>query len=56
MPRQRLNVLVKYRLERVLSELKTIQGENKFKKLDAWNLREAMGMIEQVVNLGKTKE
>ncbi len=55
MARQRINALAKYRLERVLSELKSIQAESKFKKLDTWNLEQATEMIGQVVSPDKGK-
>ena len=47
---KRINVLVKYRLKKVVSELKEIQKDSKLNKIDSWNLEEAANMIQQILN------
>lgn len=57
---KRINVLAKYRLGKVVAELKELQKDSKFNKLDEWDLSQATDMIEQILkgpvkqNVGQT--
>lgn len=46
---KRINILAKYRLKKVVSELKEIQKDSKLNKIDSWNLEQATGMVEQIL-------
>lgn len=48
---KRINVLARYRLAKVVSELKEIQKDSKLNKIDTWNLDKATEMIEQILSV-----
>jgi hypothetical protein len=52
---KRINILAKYRLKKVVAELKEIQKDSKLNKIDSWNLAQATEMIEQILE-GSEKE
>lgn len=52
---KRINVLAKYRLRKVVNELKDLQSDSKLNKIDAWNLNQATGIIEDILK-GSEKE
>lgn len=47
---KRLSTLTKFRLESVVRELKEIQADYSFNKIDLWNLQQATGMLEYVLD------
>jgi len=47
---KRLSTLTKFRLEKVVRELKEIQTDQTFNKIDLWNLQQATGMLEYVLD------
>lgn len=47
---KRLSTLTKFRLESVIRELKEIQTDQIFNKIDLWNLQQATGMLEYVLD------
>lgn len=46
---KKINILARYRLEKIVSELKEIQEDSKLNKIDTWNLGQAIGTIEQIL-------
>ena len=51
---KRINVLAKYRLSKVVVEMKGILKDSKLNKIDAWNLVQATDMVEQILELPET--
>ncbi len=47
---KRLSTLTKFRLESVVRELREIQVTHTFNKIDLWNLQQATGMLEYVLD------
>ena len=48
MPRK-INVLAAYRLGKVVAELKELQKDSKFNKIDAWDLAQATEIVEKIL-------
>jgi hypothetical protein len=53
---KRINVLAKYRLGKVVVELKELQKDSKFNKIDEWDLSQATDMIEKILEGKKTQD
>lgn len=47
---KRLSTLTKFRLKSVVRELREIQAAHSFNKIDLWNLQQATGMLEYVLD------
>lgn len=47
---KRLSTLTKFRLEKVVRELKEIQTAHIFNKIDLWNLQQANQMLEFILH------
>lgn len=53
---KRINVLAKYRLGKVIAELKELQKDSKFNKIDEWDLSQATEMIENILKEKKPQK
>ena len=49
MARKGINVLTRYRLGKVVAELKDLQKDAKLNKIDAWDLSQATEMVEGIL-------
>lgn len=56
MARRGLNILTRYRLGRVVTELKELQKDSKLNKIDAWDLEQATGMVEDILKEKKLQQ
>ena len=53
---KRINILTRYRLERVIGELKEIRKDTKLNKIDDWNLTNIVESLEQILVIPSTKK
>ena len=53
---KRMNVLTRYRLKKVVAELKDLQKDSKLNKIDAWDLTQATEMVESILGEKKPQD
>lgn len=56
MARKGINVLTRYRLGKVVVELKDLQKDAKLNKIDAWDLSQATEIIESILGEKKSQK
>lgn len=54
--RKRLDVLTDHRLKKVVCELQEILENANLKKTDTWDLRQAVDMIEEILECDKERK
>lgn len=51
-----MNVLTRYRLSKVVAELKDLQKDSKLNKIDTWDLNQVTGMVEGILKGNKQED